>query len=56
MRHVAQCMTCLQFVVHDPKHLSGCNCDPDASTWVYCEKDGTVKGFSNARWRVISAD
>jgi len=51
---VAQCLTCQAFVEHDVRHLNGCNCDPDAPTWVWCERDGRIRGLSNAKWRTLT--
>jgi hypothetical protein len=49
-----RCLTCLNQVEHNPRQLQGCHCDPDAPHWCYIEKDGTARGWSQARWEVIS--
>jgi len=49
-----QCLVCHTFVTHEPRHITGCNCDPDAPYWCYIDRDGTPKGWSQARWKVIS--
>ena len=48
-----KCLSCGEVVVHNPRQLTGCNCDPDAPFWVYIEKDGTVKGWSLAKWDTL---
>lgn len=45
------CNKCEQVVVHDKRNVAGCNCDPDAPTWVYIQPDGKVRGFSQSSWR-----
>lgn len=45
-----RCLNCHGVVTHDPRQLTGCNCDPDAPQWCYIEKDGRVRGWSLARW------
>lgn len=44
------CAKCNGVVEHNPRRIVGCLCDPDAPTWVYIEPDGTVRGFSQAKW------
>lgn len=51
-----KCVLCGAVVTHDPRYISGCNCDPDAPTWVYIERDGTVKGFSNSKWETVNEE
>lgn len=48
------CLKCGEHVVHNPRQLMGCNCDPDSPTWVYIETNGTIKGFSQAKWEVVN--
>lgn len=48
-----KCVLCQCVVEHNPRHIQGCCCDPDAPTWVYIERDGTVKGFSNSKWEQV---
>jgi len=43
-------------VTHNPKHITGCNCDPDAPQWCYINKDGDVRGWSLSRWEEIHAE
>jgi len=52
-RHAARCLTCNEVVLHDPRRIAGCGCDPDAVTWVYMETDGSVHGLSGARWETL---
>ena len=51
-----KCVLCQCVVEHDPRHIQGCCCDPDAATWVYIERDGTVKGFSNSKWEQVDEE
>lgn len=51
-RTQARCLSCGVLVVEEPRRIVGCNCDPDAPAWVYIE-NGTVKGFSQAKWEVV---
>lgn len=48
-----RCLKCDHVVIHDPRRIIGCVCDPDAPTWVYIELDGTIRGFSQASWEVL---
>jgi hypothetical protein len=48
----AKCLKCGTTVTAEPRRIAGCNCDPDAPTWVYIENN-MVKGFSQARWDVV---
>ena len=49
-----RCKKCLTVVVHDKRNNAGCNCDPDAPTWVYIQPDGKVRGFSQAEWEEVA--
>jgi hypothetical protein len=49
-----QCQVCQHFIDHNPRQITGCNCDPDAPYWCYIDRDGTAKGWSQARWKIIS--
>jgi hypothetical protein len=49
----ARCLTCFEVMVNDPRRIVGCGCDPDATTWVYIELDGRIRGLSGARWEVL---
>ena len=44
------CQNCQTTVTHNPRQISGCNCDPDAPQWCYIELNGSIKGFSQAKW------
>ena len=48
----AKCLNCQTVVEANPRQITGCNCDPDAPTWVYIQ-DNRVRGFSQARWDVV---
>jgi hypothetical protein len=48
-----QCNKCNATVLHDPKQLTGCLCDPDAPTWCWIEADGRVRGFSHSKYNVL---
>lgn len=48
-----RCLKCGATIVPDPTRIVGCECDPDSPTWVYVEPDGTIKGFSHAKWQII---
>jgi len=48
-----ECVKCGVIVRHDVRQIAGCGCDPDSPTWVYIDTNGVVKGFSQAKWRVI---
>jgi hypothetical protein len=52
-QRAARCLTCNEVVLHDPRRIAGCGCDPDANTWVYIETDGRVRGLSGARWETL---
>jgi hypothetical protein len=49
----ARCLKCGETVTHNRRQIQGCNCDPDAPTWVYIELDGTIRGFSQAEWERV---
>ncbi len=46
-----RCLNCGATVTHNPRQISGCNCDPDAPFWCYINKDGEVRGWSLAKWK-----
>jgi hypothetical protein len=48
------CQTCHTTVVHDKRNVAGCNCDPDAPTWVCIEPNGKTFGLSAARWVTLN--
>lgn len=51
-----KCNKCNTTVVHDKRNVAGCNCDPDAPTWVYIQPDGTPRGFSQSDWTVVNEE
>lgn len=51
-----RCLNCETLVEHNPRQITGCNCDPDAPQWVYIELNGQVRGFSQARWVEVQDD
>jgi hypothetical protein len=44
------CRWCKATVVHNPRHLEGCNCDPDSPYWCYVNKEGTPGGLRMAQF------
>jgi len=48
------CEWCKQIVTHEPRRISGCNCDPDAPQWCYIDINGTPKGLGSARYIIIN--
>jgi len=53
MTSAVKCKKCDAIVVHDKRNVAGCNCDPDAPTWVYIQPDGRVRGFSQSEWEMV---
>ena len=51
-----KCNKCNTTVVHNKRGVAGCNCDPDAPTWVYIQPDGTPRGFSQSDWTVVNEE
>ena len=49
-----RCNWCAATVTHDPRHITGCNCDPDAPQWCYITKDGDPKGLGQAKYTIIT--
>jgi hypothetical protein len=45
-----KCLKCGLVIEPNPRQIVGCGCDPDSPTWVYIEPDGSIKGFSQAKW------
>jgi len=45
-----RCLTCNTIVVHDKRNVAGCNCDPDAPTWVYIQPDGRPRALGQGKW------
>lgn len=45
------CMWCKAKVVHNLRHLEGCNCDPDSPYWCYIDKHGTPGGLRLAKFK-----
>lgn len=50
-----KCLNCHGIVVHEPRRIIGCNCDPDAPQWCYIDGDGRPRGWSLSRWEIIDA-
>lgn len=50
-----RCLNCYGIVTHNPKQITGCNCDPDAPQWCYINKEGDVRGWSLSKWEEIHA-
>jgi len=45
-----QCRKCEGILIHDPRRLIGCLCDPDSPTWCWIEPSGEAKGLGQAEW------
>jgi len=45
-----RCLTCGAIVIHDKRNVAGCNCDPDAPTWVYIQPDGRPRALGQGKW------
>ena len=41
---ILRCMTCKSVLVGNPKSIVGCQCDPDAPTWVAIDRDERIIG------------
>jgi len=48
------CEWCKQIVRHEPRRITGCNCDPDAPQWCYINPEGKPQGLSAARYTIIT--
>jgi hypothetical protein len=51
-----RCEKCDVIIVHDPRRIVGCLCDPDAPSWCYIEPSGEAKGLGQAKWVEIPDD
>lgn len=49
-----RCDHCQAIIIHSPRHLTGCLCDPDAPAWVYVTKNGEIRGGSHAKWTQLT--
>ena len=48
-----RCRQCAATVVHNPQKLEGCNCDPDATSWVAIGKDGRLIKMSGSNMEIL---
>ena len=48
------CEWCKTIVRHNPRQITGCNCDPDAPQWCYIDTNGTARGLGSARYTTIT--
>ena len=51
-----RCEKCLAVIYHDKRQPIGCNCDPDAPTWIAYLTSGDFFKMSNARWTLVEND
>lgn len=50
MTHALVCLNCRHLVTHDETRLNGCQCDPDAPTWIAIQPDGRILKMSGAQY------
>jgi len=48
-----RCRKCQYVIKHDPMRVSGCGCDPDASSWIAFGRDGRLLKMSGASFDTI---
>jgi len=48
------CRNCEAIILHSPRHLTGCLCDPDAPTWIYISPEGQIRGGSYADYERLT--
>jgi len=53
MMYSVRCKQCATTVSHNPNTLQGCNCDPDATSWVAIGKDGRLIKMSGSNIEVL---
>lgn len=51
-----RCKKCDTKIMQNKRGIAGCNCDPDAPTWVYIQPDGRVRGFSQSEWEMVDEE
>ena len=47
------CQHCMEIVVHDEKRTVGCQCDPDAPTWIAITPDCRIISGSYASYEYL---
>lgn len=56
MIYSVRCRQCATTVIHNYHNLQGCNCDPDATSWVAIGKDGRLLKMSGSNIEILKAD
>jgi len=51
-----KCLRCEYTLTHNPKHLVGCGCDPDAPSWIAIQSDGRLLKMSDAKFETLTEE
>lgn len=51
---IIECLHCNTQITHNPRQLTGCNCDPDAPQWCYIDTGGIIRGNSQASMKLVA--
>jgi hypothetical protein len=48
-----RCIKCGVFVTHSEESVNGCNCDPDAPSWIAFDRSGRILKMSGANYEEV---